>query len=60
MAKKGVAALGNEFLNESGDEVRCTMEHYDALQRGEVAAETLGKEVKQINQLGVTRGTLTR
>ena len=60
MAKNGAAAFRIEFLNESGDEVRRTMEHYDALLRGEMDAETLWKELKLINQLGVTRGTLTR
>jgi len=60
MAKNGAAAFRIEFLNESGDEVRRTMKHYDALLRGELDAETLWKELKLINQLGVTRGTLTR
>jgi putative protease len=60
MAKNGAAAFRIEFLNESGDEVSRTMEHYDALLRREMDAETLWKELKLINQLGVTRGTLTR
>ena len=60
MAKNGAAAFRIEFLNESGDEVRRTMKHYDALLRGELDAETLWKELRLINQLGVTRGTLTR
>jgi len=60
MAKNGAAAFRIEFLNESGDEMRRTMEHYNALLRGEMDAETLWKELKLINQLGVTRGTLTR
>lgn len=60
MAKSGAAAFRIEFLNETGDEVRRTMEHYDALLRGEIDSETLWTELKLINQLGVTRGTMTR
>lgn len=60
MAKNGAAAFRIEFLNESGDEVRRTMEHYEALLRGDIDSETLWTELKLINQLGVTRGTLTR
>ncbi|MFT5824833.1 MAG: putative protease [Yoonia sp.] len=60
MAKNGAAAFRIEFLNETGDEVRRTMEHYEALLRGEIDSEALWTELKLINQLGVTRGTLTR
>jgi putative protease len=60
MAKNGAAAFRIEFLNESGEEVRRTMEHYEALLRGEMDSETLWKELKLINQLGVTQGTLAR
>jgi putative protease len=60
IARNGAAAFRIEFLNESGDEVRRTMEHYEALLRGEMDADTLWQELKLINQLGVTRGTLER
>jgi putative protease len=60
MAKNGAAAFRIEFLNESGDEVRRTMAHYEALLRGKMDADTLWTELKLINQLGVTRGTLQR
>ena len=60
MAKNGAAAFRIEFLNESGDEVRRTMEHYEALLRGDIDSEALWTELKLLNQLGVTRGTLTR
>lgn len=60
MARQGAAAFRIEFLNESGDEVRRTMNHYEALLRNEISADTLWQELKLINQLGVTRGTLER
>ncbi len=60
MTANGAAAYRIEFLNESGDEVRRTMRHYEALLAGELSAEDLWKELKLINQLGVTRGTLER
>ena len=60
MAANGAAAFRIEFLNETGDEVRRTMQHYEALLRGEMSAEHLWQELKLINQLGVTRGTLER
>ncbi|CAA6691422.1 MULTISPECIES: U32 family peptidase [unclassified Lentimonas] len=60
MAKHGAAAFRIEFLNETGDEVRRTMEHYEALLRGEMSPDTLWQELRLINQLGVTRGTLER
>ena len=59
-ARQGAAAFRIEFLNESGDEVRRTMNHYEALLRNEIGADTLWQELKLINQLGVTRGTLER
>jgi putative protease len=60
MTAQGVAAYRIEFLNESGEEVRRTMQHYADLLAGEISAEHLWKELKLINQLGVTRGTLER
>jgi len=60
MARNGAAAFRIEFLNETGDEVRRTMEHYEALLCGEMSSDTLWQELRLINQLGVTRGTLER
>jgi putative protease len=60
MAKHGAAAFRIEFLNETGNEVRRTMEHYEALLRGEMSPDALWQELRLINQLGVTRGTLER
>ncbi|MGZ0707717.1 peptidase U32 family protein [Coraliomargarita sp. W4R53] len=58
MTAQGAGAYRIEFLNETGDEVRRTMQHYASLLAGEITAEHLWKELKLINQLGVTRGTL--
>ncbi|NQY32451.1 MAG: U32 family peptidase [Coraliomargarita sp.] len=60
MTANGAAAYRIEFLNESADEVRRTLQHYEDLMAGRITAETLWKELKLINQLGVTRGTLER
>jgi len=60
MTNNGAAAYRIEFLNESSDEVRRTMQHYESLLAGNITAEELWKELRLINQLGVTRGTLER
>lgn len=48
-----------EFINESADEVRCTLERYAQLFRGEITGADLWRELKLINQLGVTRGQMS-
>ena len=60
MTAQGAGAYRIEFLNETGEEVRRTMQHYADLLAGEISPEHLWKELKLINQLGVTRGTLER
>lgn len=47
-----------EFLNESPDELERTVTQYRRLFRGEIAGAQLWRELKLINQLGVTRGQL--
>jgi U32 family peptidase len=47
-----------EFLNETPDEVERTIAQYRRLFRGEIAGSQLWRELKLINQLGVTRGQL--
>lgn len=54
----GVRAFRIEFLNESADEVVRTLDHYERLLRREINADQIWKDLKLINQLGVTRGTL--
>ncbi|WP_414663979.1 peptidase U32 family protein [Horticoccus sp. 23ND18S-11] len=47
-----------EFVNESADEVRQTLNRYQQLLRGEISGAELWRELKLINQLGVTRGQI--
>jgi U32 family peptidase len=47
-----------EFVHESPDEVRRTLRHYLRLVRGEISGAELWRELKLINQLGVTRGQM--
>jgi len=47
-----------EFLNESADEVARTLARYAQLLRGEIDGATLWRELKLLNQLGVTRGQM--
>ncbi|HEY9247755.1 MAG TPA: DUF3656 domain-containing protein, partial [Rariglobus sp.] len=47
-----------EFVNESPDEVARTLAHYQKLLHGEIAGTDLWKELRVINQLGVTRGQM--
>jgi len=60
MTANGAAAYRIEFLNESGEDVSRTLRSYEALMAGELSAEQLWKELKLINQLGVTRGTMRK
>jgi len=54
----GARSFRVEFVNESGDEVLRTAERYDRLLRGEISGADLWKELKLLNQLGVTRGQM--
>ncbi|MFH1498579.1 MAG: U32 family peptidase [Verrucomicrobiota bacterium] len=47
-----------EFMNEGPDEVRRTIDYYQKLLRGELDGTSLWRELKLINQMGVTRGQL--
>jgi U32 family peptidase len=47
-----------EFVNEGADEVTRTLAHYQKLVRGETSGADLWRELKLINQLGVTRGQM--
>ena len=47
-----------EFLTESAEEVRRTVERYRQLLDGRVSGAELWRELKLINQLGVTRGQM--
>ena len=54
----GARSFRIEFINESAAEVKRTLESYQALLRGELSGAELWRELKLINQLGVTRGQL--
>jgi putative protease len=47
-----------EFLNESPDMVRQTIQRYRQLLRGEITGQQVWRELKLLNQLGVTRGQI--
>ncbi|MBI5394604.1 MAG: U32 family peptidase [Verrucomicrobia bacterium] len=47
-----------EFLNEPPDQVATTIEKYYRLLRGEITGAQLWRELKLLNQLGVTRGPM--
>ena len=47
-----------EFLNETPQEVERTIAQYRRLFRGEIAGSQLWRELKLVNQLGVTRGQM--
>jgi putative protease len=48
-----------EFLNEPPEQVRHTIAKYRQLLRGEITGTQLWRELKLLNQLGVTRGAMT-
>lgn len=54
----GVAHFRIEFVNESPDEVTRTITQYRQLLRGEITGHQLWRELKLVNQLGVTRGQM--
>ena len=54
----GVRHFRVEFLNESPQEVIDTLDRYERLLAGKLSGQSLWRELKLINQLGVTRGTL--
>jgi len=54
----GVRSFRIEFLNESPSQVATTIEKYRQLFRGEIGGQQLWRELKLMNQLGVTRGQM--
>ena len=47
-----------EFVNEGASEVERTLRRYAQLLRGEISGAELWRELKLLNQLGVTRGQM--
>jgi putative protease len=58
MQELGARSFRVEFLNESATEVAQTLERYRRLLAGEISGGELWRELKLINQLGVTRGQM--
>jgi putative protease len=54
----GARSFRVEFINESPAEVARTLTRYQQLLRGEISGAELWRELKLLNQLGVTRGQL--
>ena len=49
-----------EFVQESAEQVRRTVDCYRQLLRKQISGAELWRELKLVNQLGVTRGSLER
>ena len=58
MLALGARRFRVEFLNETPAEAKQTIAQYRQLLRGEVDGSKLWRELKLINQLGVTRGQM--
>jgi putative protease len=54
----GARSFRVEFVNEPPDEVTRTLTRYGQLLRGEISGADLWRELKLLNQLGVTRGQM--
>ncbi len=54
----GARSFRVEFVNEGPDEVTRTLGRYHQLLRGEITGAELWRELKLLNQLGVTRGQM--
>jgi putative protease len=54
----GARSFRVEFVNESAGEVAQTIDRYARLLRGEISGADLWRELKLLNQLGVTRGQM--
>ncbi len=55
----GLRIFRIELLNESGSEARNVFRVYQSLLNGSIDMATLNQQIKAVNQLGVTNGTLT-
>jgi putative protease len=58
LIERGARSFRVEFVNESPEEVRRTLARYGQLLRGEISGSELWRELKLLNQLGVTRGQI--
>ncbi len=60
MMELGARHFRVEFLNEMPEQVTQTISKYRRLLRGEITGTELWRELKLMNQLGVTRGQMRR
>ena len=60
MIELGVRNFRVEFLDESPETVERTIAKYSQLLRGEIDGAQLWREMKLMNQLGVTRGQIAK
>ncbi|MDX2227798.1 MAG: DUF3656 domain-containing protein, partial [Verrucomicrobiae bacterium] len=58
-AGTGLKRYRVEFVNEGDTEVRQTLDRYQSLLAGKTTGQNLWRDLKAVNQLGVTRGTMT-
>ncbi|MDO8540221.1 MAG: U32 family peptidase [Opitutaceae bacterium] len=58
LVTRGARSFRVEFVNEPADEVQRTLTRYGQLLRGEISGADLWRELKLLNQLGVTRGQM--
>ncbi len=58
MLKLGIAAYRVEFLRETPAEVEAMLDRYQRVLTGEEDGNRLWKQLRVLNQLGVTRGTM--
>ena len=58
MIELGVRNFRVEFLDETPEQVERTIAKYRQLLRGEIDGTQLWRELKLMNQLGVTRGQM--
>ena len=54
----GARSFRVEFVNESADDVKRTLTRYGQLLRHEISGSDLWRELRILNQLGVTRGQI--
>ena len=57
LLQRGARQFRLEFLDESGEQIRTTIQAYRAVLGGELSGSQLWRDLQLINQLGVTRGT---
>jgi putative protease len=60
MIELGVRNFRVEFLDETSETVERTIVKYRQLLRGEIDGAQLWRELKLMNQLGVTRGQIAK